>query len=65
MAASRGVDNWNKNWKGQGNISTLVKVNSATIYEEDGSRSTAVLTKGLPVTILINNQQFILGLLYK
>ena len=52
MAASRGVDNWNKNWKGQGNISTLVKVNSATIYEEDGSRSTAVLTKGLPVTYL-------------
>ena len=52
MAASRGIDNWNKNWKGQGNISTSVKVNSATIYEEDGSRSTAVLTKGLPVTYL-------------
>ena len=54
MAASRGVDNWNKNWKGQGNISTSVKVNSATIYEEDGSKSLAILTKGLPVTYLDN-----------
>jgi len=54
MAASRGIDNWNKNWKGQGNKSTFVKVNSATIYEEDGSRSGIVLTKGLPVTYLDN-----------
>ena len=54
MAASRGIDNWNKNWKGQGNKSTFVKVNSATIYEEDGSRSGVVLTKGLPVTYLDN-----------
>ena len=54
MAASRGVDNWNKNWKGQGNKSTFVKVNSATLYEEDGSKSNAVLTKGLPVTYLDN-----------
>jgi len=54
MAASRGVDNWNKNWKGQGNKSTFVKVNSATIYEEDGSRSGVVLTKGLSVTYLDN-----------
>ena len=35
MAASTGVDNWNKNWKGKGNISTLVKDNGATLYEED------------------------------
>ena len=54
MAASRGIDNWNKNWRGQGNKSTFVKVNSATIYEEDGSRSGVVLTKGLPVTYLDN-----------
>ena len=54
MAASRGVDNWNKNWKGQGNKSTFVKVNGATLYEEDGSKSDAVLTKGLPVTYLDN-----------
>ena len=54
MAASQGVDNWNKNWKGRGNISTFVKVNSATLYEEDGSRSGAVVTKGLPVTYLDN-----------
>ena len=54
MAASQGVDNWNKNWKGRGNISTFVKVNSATLYEEDGSRSGVVVTKGLPVTYLDN-----------
>ena len=50
MAASRGVDNWIKNWKGQGNKSTFVKVNSATLYEEDCAKSDAVLTQGLPVT---------------
>ena len=54
MAASTGVDNWNKNWKGKGNISTLVKVNSATLYEEDGNPSQAVLTKGMSVTYIDN-----------
>ncbi len=29
MAASRGVDNWNDNFKGQGDISTLAKVDTA------------------------------------
>ena len=54
MAASSGVDNWNKNWKGKGNISTLVKVNGATLYEEDGKPSQAILTRGMPVTYIDN-----------
>ena len=52
MAASRGVDNWNKNWKGQGDIQSQSKVNGGILYEEDGGRVLNVLSKGQPVTYI-------------
>ena len=39
MAASRGVDNWNDNFKGQGDVSTVAKVDTGVLYEESGNRS--------------------------
>tara|TARA_Y100001937_G_scaffold7101_1_gene9101 strand:+ start:130 stop:1323 length:1194 start_codon:yes stop_codon:yes gene_type:complete len=52
MAASRGSDNWNKNWRGKGDIPTLVKSNDGVLYEEDGTKSNTSLTKGSPVTYI-------------
>ena len=52
MAASRGVDNWNDNFKGQGDISTVAKVDTGVLYEENGNRSTQQLTRGTPVTYI-------------
>ena len=52
MAASRGVDNWNDNFKGQGDISTVVKVDTAVLYEENGNRSAQKLTRGTPITYI-------------
>ena len=52
MAASRGIDNWNDNFKGQGDISTVAKVDNGVLYEENGNRSTQQLTRGTPVTYI-------------
>ena len=52
MAASRGVDNWNDNFKGQGDVSTVAKVDTGVLYEENGNRSTQQLTRGTPVTYI-------------
>jgi len=52
MAASRGVDNWNDNFKGQGDVSTIAKVDTAILYEEGGNRSEQKLTRGTPVTYI-------------
>ena len=57
MAASRGVDNWNDNFKGQGDISTLAKVDTAILYEENGNRSSQQLTRGTPVTYIDNQSK--------
>ena len=57
MAASRGVDNWNDNFKGQGDVSTLAKVDTAILYEENGSRSSQQLTRGTPVTYIDNQSK--------
>ena len=57
MAASRGVDNWNDNFKGQGDISTLAKVDTAILYEENGNRSSQQLTRGVPVTYIDNQSK--------
>jgi len=57
MAASRGVDNWNKNWKGQGDIQSQSKVNGGILYEEDGGRVLNVLSKGQPVTYIDKNSK--------
>lgn len=55
MAASKGVDNWNKNWKGGGDVSTTIKVTSAAYYsQENSTRSSGNLTKGTPVTYIDN-----------
>ena len=52
MAASRGVDNWNENFKGQGDVSTVAKVDTGVLYEESGNRSEQKLTRGTPVTYI-------------
>jgi len=52
MAASRGVDNWNDNFKGQGDVSTVAKVDTGILYEENGNRSTQQLTRGTSVTYI-------------
>ena len=52
MAASRGVDNWNDNFKGQGDVSTVAKVDTGVLYEENGNRSSQQLTRGTPVTYI-------------
>ena len=55
MAASKGVDNWNKNWKGRGDISTIIKVSSASYYPaENVNRKSGNLTKGTAVTYVDN-----------
>jgi len=55
MAASKGVDNWNKNWKGRGNIPTNIKVTSAAYYsEEKATRSSGNFSKGTSVTYIDN-----------
>jgi hypothetical protein len=52
MAASRGVDNWNDNFKGQGDVSTVAKGDTGVLYEENGNRSTQQLTRGTPLTYI-------------
>lgn len=55
MAASRGADNWNKNWKGRGDVSTIIKVSSAAYYSaENVNKTSGNLTKGTPVTYIDN-----------
>ena len=57
MAASRGVDNWNSNWKGQGDIASMSKVDSGILYEENGNRVTQTLSRGTPVTYIDNQSK--------
>ncbi len=57
MAASRGVDNWNSNWKGQGDITSMSKVDSGVLYEENGNRVTQTLGRGTPVTYIDNQSK--------
>lgn len=55
MSASTGVDNWNKHWKGQGDISTTIRVTSAPYYlEEKATRSSGRFGKGTAVTYIDN-----------
>jgi hypothetical protein len=55
MAASKGIENWNKHWKGKGNITTSIKVTSAAYYEdEDSNRSSGNLQKGTSVIYIDN-----------
>ena len=49
MAATKGVDNWNKNWRSLGNIPTVVKNNSSVLYEQDGTKSSTVASSGTSV----------------
>ena len=50
MTAKTGSRNWEDNWKGQGDITTMIKVVDATIYDEDNKRLPQKLSKGTPVT---------------
>ena len=49
MAASKGVNNWNKNWRGLGEIQTVIKT-SASYYQSDVVRPVGTLRKDTPVT---------------
>ena len=52
MTAKTGLRNWEDNWKGQGDITTMIKVVDATIYDEDNKRLPQKLSKGTPVTYI-------------
>ena len=52
MTATTCDRNWIKNWKGRGDQNTFIKVNSAVLYEENGVKSNAILTKGQSVTYI-------------
>lgn len=55
MAATRGSDNWDKHWRGQGNISTRIKTPSALYYTDPNlSRSSGNLSKNTQVTYIDN-----------
>ena len=49
MAASKGVNNWNKNWRGLGEIQTVIKT-SASYYQSEVVRPVGTLRKDTPVT---------------
>ena len=49
MAASKGVNNWNKNWRGLGEVQTITKI-SASYYQKDVTSPVGNLRKGTPVT---------------
>ena len=56
MAGSRGIDNWNKNWRGRGNVSTVVKSTSgAPYYEQQNSVSTSGRIPGRTQVVYIDN----------
>ena len=52
MTAKTGLRNWEDNWKGQGDITTMIKVVDATMYDEDNKRLPQKLSKGTPVTYI-------------
>ena len=52
MTAKTGSRNWEDNWKGQGDIATMIKVVDATIYDEDNKRLPQKLSKGTSVTYI-------------
>lgn len=53
MAASRGVDSWNKHWRGRGNIPTRIKNTSSPYYSDSSSsRTSGNLPKDTEVTYI-------------
>ena len=53
MAASRGVDSWNKHWRGRGNIPTRIKNTSSPYYSDSSSsRTSGNLPKDTQVTYI-------------
>ena len=57
MTASTGSENWISNWKGQGDITSMIKVVDATIYDKDNRRLPQKLSKGTPVTYIDNQSK--------
>lgn len=57
MTASTGSENWISNWKGQGDITSMIKVVDATIYDKDNKRLPQKLSKGTPVTYIDNQSK--------
>lgn len=51
MAGSRGINNFNKNWKGQGNILTRVKATSGAAYYD--SPTTSRVAGRIPVNTVV------------
>ena len=57
MTASTGLENWISNWKGQGDITSMIKVVDATIYDKDNNRLPQKLPKGTSVTYIDNQSK--------
>ena len=57
MTASTGSENWISNWKGQGDITSMIKVVDATIYDKDNKRLPQKLPKGTSVTYIDNQSK--------
>ena len=57
MTASTGLENWISNWKGQGDITSMIKVVDATIYDKDDKRLPQKLPKGTSVTYIDNQSK--------
>ena len=57
MTASTGSENWISNWKGQGDITSMIKVVDATIYDKDNKKLPQKLSKGTPVTYIDNQSK--------
>jgi len=51
MAGSRGIDNFNRNWRGQGNIPTRIKATSGAVYYD--SPNTSRVAGRIPVNTLV------------
>jgi len=60
MAGSRGVDNWNKNWRGRGNVPTTIKPPTGAPYYADSnsSRTVGTIPRGTAVTYIDGQSRF-------
>lgn len=53
MAATSGIQNWNKHWRGKGNIPTTIKNQSSPYYEDvSSSRPSGHFTRGTSVVYI-------------
>lgn len=60
MAGSRGIDNWNRNWRGRGNVPTTIKPPTGAPYYADSnsSRTIGTIPRGTAVTYIDSQSRF-------